>query len=143
MLAELHDDKLQSSQSDNIKLVSDFYKAVFMDRSLDICDRVIIDDYVNHSSFVENGRENFKEYFKQYYKTFGKSGSDIVHIFEQDDRVCVYATHWASNKLFTVRFKAIDIYKIKDGKLVEHWDSVEGLNGFSRFIFVVKAVLKL
>lgn len=127
----------------NVSMVRAFYTSVFMERSLASVDDVVVGDYINHSSFVENGRENFKAYFRHYYKTFRESGAEIVHIFEQGDRVCVYANHWASSRLFGVRFKAIDVYRVEGGKLVEHWDAVEGLNGFSRFVFVVKAVLGL
>ncbi len=127
----------------NTEIVREFYTQVFMKRSIEICDEVMIEDYINHSGLVKNGRENFKEYFKQYYKTFSKTDSSITHIFEKDNLVCVYANHWASNKLFSVKFKAIDIYRIESGELVEHWDSIEALNGFSRFMFAIKAILKL
>ena len=133
----------ETTNTDHCEMVKEFYTQVFMNRSVDICDQVMVDDYINHSSLVKNGRENFKDYFLQYYKTFSKTDSEIKHLFEKDDLVCVYADHWASNKLFSVKFKAIDIYRIKSGKLVEHWDSIEALNGFSRFMFTVKAILKL
>lgn len=133
----------KTSKLSNRDIVLEFYTQVFMNRSVDICDEVLSDDYVNHSSLVADGRENFKEYFLQYYKTFSKTNSRIKHLFEDGDLVCVYADHWASNKLFSVRFKAIDIYRFESGKMVEHWDSIEALNGFSRFMFSVKAILKL
>lgn len=131
------------TRSNNIDLVRRFYKSVFMDRNVDICDDVMIDNYINHSELVRNGKNEFKKYFSQYYTTFSKSGSEIVKIFSENDLVCVYATHWASNKLFSVNFKAIDVYRIDSGKLVEHWDSIEALNRFSRFMFAVKSLLKL
>lgn len=127
----------------NTELVRAFYTEVFMNRTVDICDSTMITDYVNHSTLVKDGRESFKQYFEQFYNTFSKSGSEILHLFAEDDLVCVYATHWASNKLFGVKFKAIDVYRIESGKLVEHWDSIEALNGFSRFMFSIKAILKL
>lgn len=127
----------------NTELVREFYTEVFMNRSVAICDSTMIPDYVNHSILVKDGRESFKQYFEQFYNTFSKSGSEILHLFAEDDLVCVYATHWASNKLFGVKFKAIDVYRIESGKLVEHWDSIEALNGFSRFMFSIKSILKL
>ena len=135
--------QIKPDQVKNTDIVLQFYTDVFKNRSVEICDALMAEDYINHSELVENGREPFKAYFKHFYKTFGQSGSDIIKVFEQDDLVCVYATHWAKNKLFTVRFKAMDVYRLEAGKLVEHWDSIQALNGFSQFIFSIKAILKL
>lgn len=127
----------------NIDIVHSFYISVFKKRDIEVCNESLSENYINHSGLVKNGRENFKNYFKQYYKTFSVIDTEIEHIFESNNLVCVYANHWASNKLFNVKFKAIDIYRIESGILVEHWDSIEAQNGFSRFMFAIKSILKL
>ncbi len=130
-------------EDENIALVLKFYDEVFAKRSLDICDELIIENYVNNSSFVDNGRENFKRYFEHYYKTFKKTGTKVEKVFHHNGQVCLYASHWASKGMFTLRFKAIDIYQIEGGQLVEHWDSVEPMTFLSKLIFTLKALLRL
>jgi predicted SnoaL-like aldol condensation-catalyzing enzyme len=125
------------------ELVLNFYDEVFSKRSTEICNSVMSENYINHSTFVENGRVNFQDYFAKVFKTFYKTGTTVEKIFIDDDLACLYATHWASNRIFTLKFKAIDIYRIENGLLVEHWDSVEGLNMFSKLIFTIKAILRL
>ncbi len=123
--------------------VLEFYDQVFSKRNVAICDSVMAENYINHSTFVEDGRANFKQYFNKVFKTFYKTGTNVEKIFIDNDLACLYATHWASNRLFTIKFKAIDIYRIENGLLVEHWDSLEGLNMLSKVIFTLKAVLRL
>jgi predicted SnoaL-like aldol condensation-catalyzing enzyme len=125
------------------ELVLNFYDEVFSKRSTEICNSVMSENYINHSTFVGDGRVNFQDYFAKVFKTFYKTGTTVEKIFIDEDLACLYATHWASNKIFTLKFKAIDIYRIENGLLVEHWDSVEGLNTFSKLIFTVKAILRL
>lgn len=124
-------------------IVAEFYNDVFTKRDLSICDEVIDELYINNSALVENGRGAFKDYFTKYFSSFPSTGAEIKQIFESDDKVCVYATHWAKRWFFTVRFKVIDIYRVEDGLLKEHWDVIEGINTFSKFIFFIKRLLKL
>ncbi|MCL1126873.1 nuclear transport factor 2 family protein [Shewanella surugensis] len=127
----------------NIETVLTFYDAVFTQRTVESCNQLMRVDYINHSQFVDNGRENFKAYFKTFYQKFKQSGTDVELVFADKDLVCLHATHWASNRLFTVKIKCVDIYKLQDGQLAEHWDSVEGLTVVSRLVFFLKSFLKL
>jgi predicted SnoaL-like aldol condensation-catalyzing enzyme len=130
-------------QEDNVELIRNFYIEVFKNRSFDICHRLMIEDYINHSASVSDTKDAFIDYFKQFHRTFSHSDTEIGNIFCRGDLVCVYADHWASNKFFSVKFKAIDIYRIESGMIVEHWDSIEGLNNFSKFMFTIKSLLRL
>lgn len=133
----------EAISKNNIETVLMFYDAIFTQRTVESCNQLMRVDYINHSQFVDNGRENFKEYFKTFYQKFKQSGTDVELVFADNDLVCLHATHWASNCLFTVKLKCIDIYKLQDGQLAEHWDSVEGLTVFSRLVFFLKSFLKL
>lgn len=134
---------LDAISKNNIDTVLAFYDAVFSQRNVECCNQLMKVDYINNSQFVENGRENFKVYFKTFYQKFKRSGTDIELVFADKDLVCLHATHWATNRLFTVKLKCVDIYKLEDGQLAEHWDSVEGLTVFSRLVFFLKSFLKL
>ncbi|MFT6260178.1 MAG: putative SnoaL-like aldol condensation-catalyzing enzyme [Bermanella sp.] len=124
-------------------LVLEFYDEVFMKRNVSICNILMAENYINHSTFVNSGRENFKEYFTKVFKTFYKTGTKVEKIFIDDDLACLYATHWASNRILKLKFKTIDIYRIEDGLLSEHWDCLEGLGMLSKIIFTAKSILRL
>lgn len=42
-----------------------------------------------------------------------------------------------------MNYKVIDIYRVENGVLMEHWDTIEGLGFFSKFIYIIKSVLRL
>ncbi|WP_299003744.1 ester cyclase [uncultured Shewanella sp.] len=137
------DEKNHSLSESNIAVVLAFYDEVFSQRSVECCNKLMKADYINHSQFVENGRENFKAYFNTFYQQFKRSGTHVELVFADKDKVCLHATHWASNRLFTVKLKCIDIYRLEEGQLAEHWDAVEGLTVFSRLVFFLKSFLRL
>ncbi|HEX6561824.1 MAG TPA: ester cyclase, partial [Nitrososphaera sp.] len=51
----------------------------------------------------------------------------IDHIVAEDDRVFVMLTTTAANKQTGkgVTTRSADLYRIEDGKIVEHWDVVD------------------
>jgi predicted SnoaL-like aldol condensation-catalyzing enzyme len=135
---------LLSQEELNKKVVVEFYERMFGARDIDVADELISEDYVQHNNvFIPPRREGFKKYFRQYFKTFAKSGTEIERVCGEGEYVFLYAKHWASNKLFRVDYKVIDIYCVKNGVLVEHWDTIEGIGLFSKLMYIVKSVLRL
>lgn len=128
----------------NKQVVVEFYERMFGRRELDVADTLISEGYVQHNNvFIPPRREGFKKYFKQYFKTFPESGTTIERVCAEGDYVFLHARHWASNKLFSVKYKVIDIYRVENGVLVEHWDTIEGLGFFSKFMYMIKPLLRL
>ncbi|MFA0057693.1 nuclear transport factor 2 family protein [Vibrio echinoideorum] len=127
----------------NKSMVERFYIDIFKKRELNNSNEFIDDNYINHSSFVGNGRVNFEEYFNKAYKLFPKGDANIKHVIINNDMVVVHAEHWASNMIFKVRFKAIDVYRVENGLIVEHWDSLQGMNSLSILFFLCKSFFKL
>jgi predicted SnoaL-like aldol condensation-catalyzing enzyme len=50
----------------------------------------------------------------------------IASFSSEGDHVFLYGWHWASNKMMTIIFKTIDIFKVGNGNLLEHYDVIEG-----------------
>ncbi|WPC06083.1 nuclear transport factor 2 family protein [Pseudomonas sp. MBLB4123] len=128
----------------NKQTVIEFYQRVFAERDLSAADELICEDYKQHNNvFIPPTRDGFKGYFQQYFKMFPKSGTQIEKVCAEGDHVFLYATHWAANKLFKVNYKVIDIYRVENGVLLEHWDTIEGIGLFSRFMYMIKPLLRL
>lgn len=128
----------------NKEVVIEFYERMFGQRELAVADTLIAEDYVQHNNvFIPPRREGFKTYFTQFFKTFPESGTSIERVCAEGDYVFLYAKHWAKHKFFTVNYKVIDIYRVENGVLMEHWDTIEGLGFFSKFIYIIKSVLRL
>lgn len=128
----------------NKQVVVEFYEKMFGARDVSIADELICTDYVQHNNeFIPPRREGFKKYFIKYFKFFPVSGASVERVCAEGEYVFLYAKHWASNRFMRVSYKVIDIYRVKDGVLVEHWDTIEGLGVFSKLMYVVKPLLRL
>lgn len=128
----------------NKKTVTDFYEFMFCRRDLAQASKFISKNYVQHNnSFIPPGQAGFVGYFSKFIKIFKQSGVEIKKVCCEGDIVFLYANHWAKLGPFTIKCKVIDIYKVRDGILTEHWDTIEGVNLFSRCFYLIKALFRL
>ena len=80
----------------------------------------VCEDYVQHNSTVEQGRQGLLNFLKFFFTKEAKH--DIQLALEDGDLVAVHV--YVS---FNDGSKAVvtDIYRLVDGVIVEHWDSVQ------------------
>ena len=82
-------------------------------------DKYWSDQYIQHNPQVPNGREGLKQ-------LFGFLGSDFKYdiglIVADGDFVMVHGRYLGFGPKPLV---AVDIFRIKDGKLAEHWDVLQ------------------
>ncbi len=128
---------------ENKAIVEKFYNGVFNDRDLSAADKYLDEGYIQHNPTIPTGREGFKKYFKKLFRTWSKSGVELNILACDGDLVFLYARHWVGNKMITIRFKTIDIFKMEDGQIMEHWDSVEGESTADRMLLALKFLFGL
>jgi predicted SnoaL-like aldol condensation-catalyzing enzyme len=117
--AEANQQKLEA----NKKLVSDFLQSFFGDKDSTAIDKYIGDNIIQHSPLLHDTKEGFKEDLRPYYSrpNLPKTKVDIRHIAADGDKVWVMVRDVAPNGKV---FARIDIFKVENGKITEHW-SVE------------------
>jgi predicted SnoaL-like aldol condensation-catalyzing enzyme len=73
------------------------------------------------------GTDGFKEARQRFFKEFPDSHTTIDHIVAEGDQVFAMLTTTATNKQTgkRVTIKSADLYRIENGRIVEHWDVVE------------------
>lgn len=105
----------------NKELVLKFYEEVFNGHDLSNLSDYMREDYIQHNATVEDGREGFIK-FAEFFLAL-KPHMDIYKVMENDDHVAVFfKCTLGANGMVN---KVVDIYRIQDGKLAEHWDVVE------------------
>lgn len=106
----------------NIDVVLRFYEEVFNAHDVSKLDEFMRDDYMQHNATVADGKEGFIAFTERFFTM--KPKMEIIKIFENDkDEVCVFfkCTCEANGSVN----KVVDIYRLQDGLLAEHWDVVE------------------
>ena len=116
-------DANQQKLEDNKKLVSDFLQSFLGDKDTTAIDKYLADNIIQHSPLLHDTKQGFKEDTRPYYSRPGlpKTKVDIKHIAAEGDKVWTMVRDVAPNGKV---FARIDIFKVENGKITEHW-SVE------------------
>jgi predicted SnoaL-like aldol condensation-catalyzing enzyme len=103
----------------NRALVSKAMSELFVKRDATAVERYWGKDYVQHNPTIANGRDELPGIVKSLPAGFKYEPGMIA---AQGDIVMIHGryTGWAANPLVVV-----DIFRVKGGRLVEHWDVVQ------------------
>lgn len=123
-----------SQPQDPKAILAAFGEAIFVQKNFDALPELMREDYIQHNPLVPTGREGFEAFFKAWFAASPDFRYDLKQIVSEGDRVWVYGTYsgthgadWlgvpASGR--TYAFDAVDIFRIEDGKLAEHWDVLD------------------
>ena len=105
----------------NKELVMRVIEDVFNAHDLSKLDEYMRDDYMQHSIEAADGKEGFRKFCEGFFKL--DPHMEVVKMFESDDNTvavffkCTFKNGHAA--------KVVDMYRIEDGKLAEHWDVVQ------------------
>lgn len=104
----------------NKEIVLNFYRDVWNAHDDSKVAQYIHEDYKQHNPTVEQGRQGLLNFLKFFFTK--EARHDIQLALEDGDLVAVYV--YVS---FNDGSKAVvtDIYRLVDGIIVEHWDSVQ------------------
>lgn len=113
----------------NKRLVYDFWREVFEGGHLDRADRYLAESYIQHNPRVPTGRAAFVEFFGKVVKPRpieSRVRTPIVAILAEGDLVTFvfvreYPDPREPGKTYTSSW--FDLFRIKDGLIVEHWDA--------------------
>jgi len=105
-------------------------------------DDLIATDYVNHNPYAMPGREGVKMLFTNWLESFPDTVVTVEDAFTAGDRVVGRYTYQGTHRgiflpgspfgvpptsrIITIR--SIDIWRVLNGKFVEHWDELNLLD---------------
>ncbi len=104
----------------NKEIVKAFYDEVFNGWDVSNIDKYMADDYIQHNPNAETGKAGFLKFAEVFLAM--KPHMEIYHMVAEDDIVVVFFKCTMGNGSVN---KVFDMYRLRDGKLCEHWDSVE------------------
>ncbi|KVN33330.1 hypothetical protein WJ63_04910 [Burkholderia pyrrocinia] len=112
-----------AAEEANRQLVLTFYDRFFNKHEVAEAATVVADDYKQHNPHVPDGKQPFVSYFTGEFKANPQARARIVRSATDGDLVYL---HVHSSVRPSDRGEAvIDIFRVKDGKIVEHWDVIQ------------------
>lgn len=107
----------------NKKLVREFYEKALNDKDFAAASQYLGSKYVQHNPRAADGPEGLKAYLEFLKGKFPKSKSEIKRVFAEGDHVILHVH--AVREPGTKGQAIIDIFRVENGKIVEHWDVVQ------------------
>lgn len=107
----------------NKEVIQVFYKEFFNDHIIEAADKYVREDYVQHNPGVGQGREALKCAFADKFVSDPTFCLEISMMIEEGDKVAVYLKNVDPEG--NTKCRVVDIYRLVDGKLAEHWDVLQ------------------
>lgn len=107
----------------NKKAVIALYEAALNKKDFEEASKYIGPRYTQHNPTAKDGPEGLRAFINFLKEKFPNNRSEIKRIFADGDYVIVHVH--AVREPGTRGNAIIDIYKMENGKAVEHWDVVQ------------------
>jgi predicted SnoaL-like aldol condensation-catalyzing enzyme len=113
-------DSLNQNAS-NKKMVADFYQSLFGDKNQSSIDQYIGDTYIQHNPSLPDGKGALKKAVAIWFKGQPKDTIDVKHLGADGNFVYIHTKSKMGNKTFSI----LDIFRVENGKITEHWDVMQ------------------
>jgi predicted SnoaL-like aldol condensation-catalyzing enzyme len=107
----------------NKKAVLEFYDKALNQKDFDAAAKYFGPHYIQHNPGAPDGIEGFKAFIALRKETFPNAKSEIKRAFADGDYVIlhVHAVREPGERGNAI----VDIFRLENGKIVEHWDVVQ------------------
>ena len=110
-------------QEQNKKAVVEFYDKAINQKDFEAASKYFGPRYTQHNPNAADGPEGLKAFLQFLKEKFPASRSEIKRVFADGDYVILHVH--AVREPGTRGNAIIDIFKLENGKIVEHWDVVQ------------------
>jgi predicted SnoaL-like aldol condensation-catalyzing enzyme len=125
----------------NKQILANFGAEVFAKKDLSNLQKYMQDGYIQHNPLVPQGAAGFKQFFTDWFDAVPDWNYTLTKIVAEGDTVWAYGSYsgtqkgdWlgipATNKSYSIN--AVDIFRIENGKLAEHWDVLDTYSLFKQ-----------
>jgi predicted SnoaL-like aldol condensation-catalyzing enzyme len=107
-------------QEANKKIVVEFYELAINQKNFEAAARYLGPRYTQHNPVAADGPDGLKAFIQFLREKFPGSRSEIKRVFADGDFVILHVH--AVREPGTRGSAIVDIFKLENGKIVEHWD---------------------
>lgn len=105
----------------NRELVIHFYNQVFNEHDVAGASEIVADDYIQHNPRVATGKAGFVKFATGLLAANPHASGRIIRSAAQGDLVWLHV-HAGGKEDGTGGLAIMDIFRVKDGHIAEHWD---------------------
>ena len=125
----------------NATLITDFVQNLMNNHNFDyILERYNDSSYVQHNRNLPDKITGLVGFLKEFVEDYPDYTYDVKHIYVDGDYV-IFHSHATLKKDDRGNDKKgmniIDIWRLEDGRIVEHWDSIQALDTLMRFYSLI------
>lgn len=110
----------------NKNLIYYFYTKFFNEHDVDSALDCVREDYIQHNPGVGQGRTALMDAFREKFITEPDFHLEVEMIIADGNMAAVYLRNVGADGV--EKCKLVDIYRIEEGKLAEHWDIIQKSN---------------
>jgi len=108
----------------NKQLVADFYELAFnRHQPVEAAAKYLAPQYIQHNPGAPDGAQTFVTFFEGFFQTHPTAHVQIKRMLADGDLVAVHA-RWTQDQT-DLGNAVVDIFRIANGRIVEHWDVVQ------------------
>lgn len=107
--------------TNNKQIVTTAYQRIFGDLDVSAVDEYMSKNFIQHNPTTPDGPEGVKQLVQMLVSQgVPKQAVEFKHVIADDDIVIVHSRYEMAGK----EWRFIDIYRVENGKLAEHWDAM-------------------
>ncbi len=125
----------------NAKLLTDFVQKLMNEHNFEY-----VLKHFNDSTYTQQNRNipdkvtGLVNFLREFVEDYPEYSYEVKHIYV-DGNFVIFHSHVTLEKEDRGNdqkgMNIIDTWRIEDGKIVEHWDSIQALDGFMRFYSLI------
>lgn len=138
-LDRLKKDTWTEQEYENAKIVVDFVQNIMNNHNFDyIREKYGSHRYKQHNQSMVDGLNGVLEVVSNFAKKYPDYVYDVKHMYVDGPLVTLHshATRFKKDRGNPQKgLNIMDIWKVENGEITEHWDAVQPIDGFMRFYF--------
>ncbi|MEM7208910.1 MAG: nuclear transport factor 2 family protein [Pseudomonadota bacterium] len=126
---------------ENARLITDFVQNLMNNHNFDyILERYNDSSYVQHNRNLPDKVTGLVGFLKEFVQDYPDYAYEVKHIYADGDFV-IFHSHATVDQADRGNDKKglniIDTWRLENGRIVEHWDSIQALDGFMRLYALI------
>lgn len=111
-----------AQEEENKQLASTAYQKIFGDLNINAIDEYMSKDFIQHNPTIADGPNGVRALVQMLtLQGVPKQKIEFKHILAEGDIVFLHSRYEMAGK----EWRFVDIYRIENGKLAEHWDAMQ------------------